>query len=117
MIDWNQLSTLSEPELLQINKRIVELINNKRARRNYEALSAFRPGEEVQFLDSKNVLRTMVIERINQKTVSGREPMTNTKWRVGVGLLKKKEVPAPLDPVTPTSPAGRGAAASEAASW
>jgi hypothetical protein len=88
MID---IDRLSEPELIDLNRRIVERLRFLSQMRAHRAMLEFRIGDRVAFQTDRLQIIQGIVTRYNKKTVSviaddGR------RWTVSPGLLH----PAPV---------------------
>ena len=100
-MDLSKLEMMGSDTLQAIRDKCVEVLAARRE-------NSLRRGATAWFIDSKGVKRTMLIERINSKTVSGREidPITrqyigSATWRVTPALLNVVGEKRPT-PVAPT---------------
>jgi hypothetical protein len=88
MID---IDRLSEPELIDLNRRIVERLRFLSQMRDHSAMLEFRIGDRVGFQTDRMQTIHGIITRYNKKTVSiiaddGR------RWTVSPGLLHRAPV-------------------------
>ncbi|MEI8347021.1 MAG: hypothetical protein WCG27_06115 [Pseudomonadota bacterium] len=81
------LDTLTEDELLELNREIIRRIEMRRNIRRQSQLMAFQVGDCVAFDTDDGVVEGTII-RINQKTASinGNDGRC---WRISPGLLSK----------------------------
>lgn len=89
------IASLDEATLRQFNQVLVAQINASTLTRQAAALNAFRIGQLVKFNDRAGVEHKMRIDRINQKTVSGRDTTTGMNWRVAPSFLRLCEEERP----------------------
>lgn len=87
MID---IDRLSEPELIDLNRRIVERLSFLSQMRAHRAMLEFRIGDRVAFQTDRLQTIQGIITRYNKKTVSviaddGR------RWTVSPGLLRSAQ--------------------------
>lgn len=83
-----QLDNLTEGELIDLNRQIIERLKFLRQTRAHEAMLEFRIGERVQFNPDGRETVTGMLTRYNKSTVTiitddGRH------WNVAPGFLKK----------------------------
>jgi hypothetical protein len=87
------VDTMSVENLRALNRLVVDRINGIHRASTALKAAAFRPGDTVQFTDSRHGRTvTMLVDRINTKSIGGREVtpgMPSTKWRVSPGLCRK----------------------------
>ena len=86
-----QLDDLTEPELIDLNHRIVERLRYLQQSRAHQAMLDFRIGDRVTFNPDGRGEVTGMLTRYNKKTVT---VITDDghHWNVAPGFLKK--VPA-----------------------
>jgi hypothetical protein len=85
------LAKLSEDELIELNRRIIERLQLLRSARSLAQLAQFSVGMAVEFDTDDGRTISGTIARLNQRTatvvsVSGR-------WRVSPGLLRVASMP------------------------
>jgi hypothetical protein len=85
------LAKLSEDELIELNRRIIERLRLLRSARSLAQLAQFSVGMVVEFDTDDGRTISGTIARLNQRTativsVSGR-------WRVSPGLLRAASMP------------------------
>lgn len=83
------IESLSEPELVELNRRIVERLRLLRQNRSQNQMLLFHVGEKVCFHDHDGKLVTGVVERFNKKSVTVFADESKMHWRVHPGLLRK----------------------------
>ncbi len=103
-MDLSRLESMSSEGLQAIRDKCVEVLAARRA-------TSLRRGCIAWFLDGKGMKRTIRVERINTKTVSGREidPITlqtlgGLGWRVTPSVLNMVGEPAPPKPASAHKP-------------
>lgn len=103
-MDLTKLESMSSEALQAIRDRCVEVLTSRKA-------NSLRRGGVAWFFDKEGRKRTMLVERINAKSVSGREidPVTlqklgGTTWRVSPALLNVIGEPAPAKPAPAHKP-------------
>lgn len=90
------MDRLSEAELIDRNRRIVERLRFIREARAHQAMLQFRIGERVWFeLDGGGRVEG-IITRYNRKSVSVLAEDCG-QWRVAPGFLRKLEIQADRD--------------------
>jgi hypothetical protein len=96
MLTSEQISGMTDEQLRSLNTRLVAEIRHRIALRTQQAALQWRPGQTALFKDGRGITRTIRINAINRKTVSGVEltPAPGAKWRVGPGLLRRPVVSA-----------------------
>lgn len=103
-MDLSKLDLLSSDTLAQIKERIDLVLRNRLNR-------AVMAGGHATFMDRRGMQRTMRVERINAKSISGKEVMADgslgMKWTVHPSLLTPVEKPKPAAPI-PKTPLGFG---------
>jgi hypothetical protein len=88
-MNHQDLKKLSYEELVDLNKAVVVETRLRQVQRQQNAARAFSVGDKAKFMDKTGRIVTIVIERINLKTVSGREVSSPTrKWNVSPTLLE-----------------------------
>lgn len=83
MID---IDRLSEPELIDLNRRIVERLRFLSQMRAHRAMLEFRIGDRVAFQTDRLQMVQGIITRYNKKTVSVIAD-NGRRWNVSPGLL------------------------------
>ena len=83
-----QLDDLTEPELIDLNHRIVERLRYLQQSRAHQAMLDFRIGDRVTFNPDGRGEVTVMLTRTNKKTVT---VITDDghHWNVAPGFLKK----------------------------
>ena len=83
-----QLDDLTEPELIDLNHRIVERLRYLQQSRAHQAMLDFRIGDRVTFNPDGQAQVTGMLTRTNRKTVT---VITDDghHWNVAPGFLKK----------------------------
>jgi hypothetical protein len=83
------LGTLDELELHEVNRRCVDKIRQIHQAKAFAKLSAFRVGDLVAFNDRYGRPTTILVDRINQRSVSGfTNDAMRKKWRVDASLCR-----------------------------
>jgi hypothetical protein len=80
------LTTLSEADLLDLNRRIVERLNLIRSARNLTRLANFSVGMTVEFQTDDGRTIRGTIARLNRQTAT--IVSTQGQWRVSPSLLR-----------------------------
>ncbi|MBN1961483.1 MAG: hypothetical protein JW841_11095 [Deltaproteobacteria bacterium] len=82
------LGKFSEKELIQLNHRIVERLNQLQQTRRYHELAKFNVGDTVSFTPECGHVVIGTVVRLNQKTATivAKDGMS---WRVSPTLLSK----------------------------
>jgi hypothetical protein len=99
---WNEemtfdITTLSEAELIDLNRRVVERLQLMRSAKNLTQLARFSVGMMVEFDAEDGQTITGTVARLNQKTAT---IITGAgRWRVSPSLLRP--VPAVNGSATP----------------
>lgn len=83
------LDTLTLDDLRDLNRMVVARINDIHRERQARALSRFRTGDLIEFVDerARRKVRALV-ERINSKTMTVREVESRASWRVSPSLCR-----------------------------
>jgi hypothetical protein len=86
------LQTMTEDQLRLVNRMVVDQIREAQRRKARSLLVNLSTGQKVWFYDKRGRKITMEIDRINEKTVSGREILPDGErgfvtWRVHPSLL------------------------------
>jgi hypothetical protein len=83
---------LSEAELRDLNRRIVERLHFLHQMKTYDAMLQFRVGDRVAFddRDGEAVFGTLIRHNRKSVTVHGDD---GRHWNVSPGLLRKAEMP------------------------
>jgi hypothetical protein len=79
---------LSEDELVDLNRRVVERLQMIRQARRYQQMLTFSAGERVSFVDDRGRVNVGRVIRFNHKTVSI-DGEDGRQWRVAPSLLSK----------------------------
>ena len=80
------ISRLSEDELLELNRRIVERLQFIRSAKSLTELARFSVGMNVEFVTDEGRTITGTVARLNQKTAT---VVSNAgRWRVSPSLLR-----------------------------
>lgn len=92
IVDFSKLNSLSTDTLRAMNSHIVGLIRQRQAMEQMQAGSKLRIGGKAMFTHSRTGARhAIVIDKINTKTVVGRElnpdGTTRMTWKVSPTLL------------------------------
>jgi hypothetical protein len=87
------LTRYTEPELIALNRRIVERIRHLRQGRCRESMSELAIGDRVAFQPERGVVVTGTIVRLNRKSVTV-VASDATQWRVSPSLLRKESAGA-----------------------
>jgi hypothetical protein len=82
------LSKLSEQELRDLNRRVVERIKLLHQTRCYQHMATFNPGDNVSFVADDGRVIAGTIVRFNQKTVT-LVAADGHRWRVSPSLLSR----------------------------
>ena len=84
------IDALTEPELIDLNNRIVARLRFLREMRAHAAMLEFRVGDRVSFQPEGRRLLSGMLIRYNKKTVT---VITDDgeRWNVSPGLLRKAE--------------------------
>ena len=82
------LKKLSDDELRDLNRRIVEELDLRHRARQRKALLAFEVGDRVFFNDPEGRRHDGTVVRVNPKTLTIRTDRMMT-WRVAPTLVKK----------------------------
>lgn len=90
------LTKLSDAELIDLNRRIVAYLRDKRQRETYLALARFAPGDRVWFRARDGRRIEAVVVRVNKKTVSVHAD-DHHDWSVSPALLQRV-LPRPDSP-------------------
>jgi hypothetical protein len=90
------VTKLSEDELVELNRRIVERLQLLRSARSLAQLARFSVGMVVEFDtdDGRTVMGT--IARLNQRTAT--VVSASGRWRVSPGLLRPAKTPQTSTP-------------------
>jgi hypothetical protein len=88
MADNIDLTNLSEGELIQLNRRIVERLRSLHQGRCYQDLAQFKLGDAVCFTPEHGHVVVGTVVRLNQKTatVAARD---GHQWRVSPSFLSR----------------------------
>lgn len=96
MIKQEALKSLSETQLLAINKAVCDEIRQRRSTVARESVREFKFGDRARFYSDKfRKWITINVTRLNSKTVSGYEvsdegvEMPHRQWRVAPSILMK----------------------------
>ncbi len=85
------LEKMSDKELISLNRAIVDHMEKRRQRRNYQQLAKFSPGDTVKFLDQEGLLIYGVILRVNKKTVTVHTMNPCMEWRLSPSLISHSD--------------------------
>ena len=85
------LTKLSEEELIELNRRIVERLQLLRSARSLAQLARFSVGMVVEFDTDGGRTVTGTIARLNQRTAT--VVTASGRWRVSPGLLRRAKTP------------------------
>lgn len=103
-MDLTKLESMSSEALQAIRDKCVEVLVSRQK-------NTLRRGATAWFLDRDGHKRTVIVERINSKTVSGYEidPTTRARvntinWRISPALLNVIGDPAPAKPAPAHKP-------------
>lgn len=83
-----EIPKLSIEELIELNRKVVERVQELQQRQSYKNLVKFKVGDRVRFTPPDRTPVEGVIERLNKKTVSI-VAGDNSMWRVSPHLLTK----------------------------
>ena len=86
------IDRLSEPELIDLNRRIVERLRMMQALRSHQQMMKFSVGQRVRFEPSGHGVLAGIVTRYNRKTVTvitenGRH------WNVAPAMLRSADLP------------------------
>ena len=87
------IDKLTESELVDLNRRIVERLRLMQQMRAHKAMMNFSVGERVQFCSTAGETIRGVIIRYNRKTVTIITD-DHRQWNVGPSLIEKEIPPA-----------------------
>lgn len=90
-MDMSRLSSFSTEQLRNLNRAVCDEIRTRLANESYERACKFRVGQVVQFRDKQGKTRLIKVERINVKSVSGKEVGGYMNWRVHPSLISVAE--------------------------
>lgn len=82
------ISTLSLEELIQLNKNLIQRVQELQQQQSYKKLAKFKIGDRVRFTPPGRTPVEGVIERLNKKTASIAAD-DHLMWRVSPHLLTK----------------------------
>jgi hypothetical protein len=85
------LTKLSEDELIELNRRIVERLQLLRSVKNLAQLAQFSVGMVVEFDADDGRTISGTVARLNQRTAT--VVAASGRWRVSPGLLRPATVP------------------------
>ncbi len=85
------LAKLSEDELIELNRRIVERLQLLRAAKSLANLAQFSVGMLVEFDTHDGRTLSGTIARLNQRTAT--VVAESGRWRVSAGLLRPARTP------------------------
>lgn len=80
------IKTLGEPELIYINRLVIERLKLLSQERSTKQMMNFNIGEKVSFVTPDGIKKTGIISKINKKTASI-ETGDGGYWNVAPGLL------------------------------
>lgn len=99
-----RIEHLTEDELLELNRRIVERLRQFQQARAQVKMLNFRTGERVLFHDGQGTIVRGVIKRFNKKSVSIIAD-NGHRWNVSPSLLRPDFVESTVvETVTPAMP-------------
>lgn len=104
------IDVLTEAELLDLNRRIVERLKFLQQMRAHARMLDFSVGERVCFEPPGRGRLAGIVTRYNRKTVTV-ETTGGEIWRVGPELLSRWSPPKPaqdVEEVPPEPPPGKG---------
>lgn len=84
------LSKMTEEELVDLNRRVVERLKHIHQIKRYQELARFSVGDTVSFTPQCNHVVVGTIVRLNQKTATV-ATKDGSSWRVSPALLSKVE--------------------------
>ncbi len=88
---------LTEPELVDLNRRIVERLRLLQQMRAHQQMLAFKVGDRVAFrADARGTVQGM-LTRYNRKSVTA-ITADGHQWNVAPGLLTRAAAPAAAEP-------------------
>ena len=85
------LTTLSEDELIKLNRRIVERLQLLRSARSLAQLAQFSVGMVVEFDTDDGRTISGTVARLNQRTAT--VVTASGRWRVSPGVLRPLTIP------------------------
>jgi hypothetical protein len=85
------LAKLSEDDLIELNRRIVERLQLLRSAKNLAQLAQFSVGMVVEFDTDDGRTITGTVARLNQRTAT--VVTTSGRWRVSPSHLRMPEAP------------------------
>jgi len=85
------LTELSEDELIELNRRIIERLHLLRSAKNLARLAQFSVGMIVEFDTDDGRTISGTVARLNQRTAT--VVTTSGRWRVSPGLLRPARMP------------------------
>ena len=83
----------TEGDLVDLNRRLVAFIRDKRQRDTYRAMAQFAPGDRVWFFDRGGDRIEATVVRVNKKSVSVHAD-DHHDWSVAPTVLTKISPPA-----------------------
>jgi len=86
------IDQLTEPELIELNHRIVARLKFLREMRAHAQMLEFSVGDRVCFQPDGDSLVTGILTKYNRKTVSVLSDQ-GQRWNVSPGLLRRAEKP------------------------
>ena len=89
------IDQLTEPELIDLNNRIVERLRFLKRMRTHASMLEFSIGERVCFQPSDRPILYGIITKYNQKTVTVITE-TGERWNVAPSLLQRANTKAKL---------------------
>lgn len=85
------VSSLGVDQLRELNKEVVERMRYRDRIKQQSAARAIRVGDLMRFNSKYGSIKTIRVEKINTKTVSGTEiqdgTVTRNQWRVSPSML------------------------------
>jgi beta-xylosidase len=86
------IDRLSEPELIDLNRRIVERLRVLQMLRSHQQMMKFSVGQRVRFEPPGRGVVTGIVTRYNRKTVSV-VTEDGGQWTVAPALLRAADLP------------------------
>ena len=94
------IDALSEPQLIDLNRRIVERLRMLQAMHAHNAMMKFSVGQRVRFEPPGRAMVEGMLTRYNRKTVTVVTDQ-GVQWNVSPGVLRAATLQAPkkIDPL------------------
>lgn len=87
-LNIKDLDTLTTEQLRDLNANVVKLLRIRHVGKQLQASASLNVGQTVKFRCRDMKEHTMVITKINTKTIKGTEVDTNILWSVSPTMLK-----------------------------